>query len=56
MLFRSWAGDTPVVELTDLTIPGLGTYTARVLFYRDEYAGTWKGKNAGGQMFGRIVK
>ena len=51
-----WAGDTPVVELTDLTIPGLGTYTARVLFYRDEYAGTWKGKNAGGQMFGKIVK
>lgn len=51
-----WAGDTPVVELTDLTIPGLGTYTARVLFYGDQYVGTWKHKDAGGQLFGRIVK
>ena len=51
-----WAGDTPVVELTDLTIPGLGTYTARVLFYKDQYVGTWKHKDAGGQLFGRIVK
>src|SRR5688572_16966009 len=24
-----WAGDTPVITLTDLAIPGLGTYTAR---------------------------
>ena len=36
-----WAGDTPVITLTDLSIPGVGTYTARVLLYRDEYAGTW---------------
>ena len=36
-----WAGDTPVIILTDLSIPGVGTYTARVLLYRDEYAGTW---------------
>ena len=26
-----WAGDTPVITLTDFSIPGLGTYTARVL-------------------------
>ena len=51
-----WAGDTPVITLTDLTIPGAGTYTARVLLYRDQYAGTWSGKNAGGQLFGRIVR
>jgi len=51
-----WAGDTPVITLTDFTIPGLGTYTARVLIYRDQYAGTWSGKNEGGQMFGRIVR
>src|ERR1700730_7417735 len=24
-----WAGDTPVITLTDFSIPGLGTYTAR---------------------------
>src|SRR5215813_13861807 len=50
-----WAGDTPVITLTDLTIPGLGTYTARVLLYRDQYAGTWSGKAGGGQLFGKIV-
>ena len=49
-----WAGDTPVITLTDLTIPGLGTYTARVLLYRGQYAGTWSAKDHGGEMFGRI--
>jgi hypothetical protein len=51
-----WAGDTPVITLTDLSIPGVGTYTARVLLYRDQYAGTWSGKNVGGELFGRIVR
>ncbi len=51
-----WAGDTPVITLTDLTIPGLGAYTARVVLYQDQYAGTWKSKSATGQLFGRIVR
>ncbi len=51
-----WAGDTPVITLTDLAIPGVGSYTARVVLYRDQYAGTWSGKNGGGQIFGKIVK
>ena len=51
-----WAGDTPVLTLTDLSIPGMGTFTARILFYRDQYAGTWSAKDHGGQMFGRIVR
>lgn len=52
-----WAGDTPVITLTDLTIPGVGRYTARVLLYRDQYAGTWSGQGGeGGQLFGRIVR
>ena len=51
-----WAGDTPVITLTDLTIPGVGTYTARVILHKDQYAGTWSGKNAGGQLFGKIVR
>lgn len=54
-----WAGDTPVVCLTDLTIPNLGTYTARVLFYGDQYAGTWSaggGADHGGHLWGRIEK
>jgi len=51
-----WAGDTPVITVTDLSIPGMGTYTARVLLYRDQYAGTWSGKKGGGQIFGRIIR
>jgi hypothetical protein len=51
-----WAGDTPVITITNLTIPGLGTYTARVLLYEDQYAGTWSSKNHGGQVFGKIVR
>jgi hypothetical protein len=50
-----WAGDTPVITLTDLAIPGVGTFTARVLLYGDQYAGTWSGKSEGGQLFGKIV-
>jgi hypothetical protein len=51
-----WAGDTPVITLTDMSIPGVGTYTARVVLYREQYAGTWSGKNVGGQLFGKIVR
>ena len=51
-----WAGDTPVLSLTDLTIPGLGTFTSRVMFYGDRYAGTWQHGEKGGHLFGRISK
>ena len=37
-----WAGDTPMVSLTNLTIPGLGTFSSRVIFDGDRYAGTWQ--------------
>ena len=51
-----WAGDTPVVSVTNFTIPGLGTYTARVMFYGDHYAGTWSSAKHGGYMWGHIQK
>ncbi len=51
-----WAGDTPMVSLTDLTIPGLGTFTSRVLFYEERYAGTWQHGKVGGHLFGKIQK
>jgi len=51
-----WAGDTPVITITDQAMPGMGTYTARVVVYRGQYAGTWSGRNGGGKIFGRIVK
>ena len=51
-----WSGDTPVITLTDMTIPGVGTWTARVMLFRDQYVGIWSGKDHGGQMFGKIIK
>ena len=51
-----WAGDTPVITLTDVNIPGMGSWTARVILYRDQYAGTYSGAKGGGQMFGKIVR
>jgi hypothetical protein len=51
-----WAGDTPVITLTDLTIPGLGTFTSRVLVYGDRYAGTWQHGKIGGHLWGRLEK
>ncbi|HEY7116232.1 MAG TPA: hypothetical protein VH475_06590 [Tepidisphaeraceae bacterium] len=54
-----WAGDTPVISVTNLGFPGLGTYTARVVIYGDRYAGTWQADGAnphGGQLWGRIEK
>lgn len=51
-----WAGDTPVITMTDQALPGMGSYTARVIIYRGHYAGTWSGAKGGGKVFGRIVK
>ncbi len=51
-----WAGDTPVITLTDANIPGLGTFSARVLFYRDHYAGMWSNPRVGGHQFGIVVR
>lgn len=54
-----FAGDTPVISLTNFVVPGFGSFTARVVMYSGEYAGTWgsSGKDAhGGKLFGKIVK
>ena len=52
-----WAGDTPVITLTDLSIPGMGTYSARVVLYRDQYAGNVERPEGWwGQVFGNIVR
>jgi len=49
-----WVDDTPMIMLTDLAIPTLGTFSARVFFYGERYAGTWQHGAVGGHMFGRI--
>jgi hypothetical protein len=54
-----WAGDTPVITLDKMFLPGLGTYSARVVIHGNRYAGTWQhdetgGKQVGGHLFGTI--
>jgi hypothetical protein len=51
-----WAGDTPIITLTDLAIPLLGKFSARVVIYEGSYAGTWSGAKHRGHLFGKIVK
>ncbi len=49
-----WAGDTPMVSITDFAIPPLGTFTVRVMFYANRYAGSWQHDEYGGLMYGTI--
>lgn len=51
-----WIGDTPIIEMTDYTIPTVGTFSVRVFFYGDRYAGTWQHGPVGGHMYGKIEK
>ena len=56
-----WAGDTPVMVLDELAIPGLGTFSARVLVHKTgdgppRYAGTWQHDGVGGTLGGVIAK
>ena len=51
-----WAGTTPVITVDNLTIPGMGTFDARVLFADGKYAGTWRHGEVGGLMFGHLEK
>lgn len=51
-----WLDDTPMIMLTDATIPGLGAFSVRVIFYGDRYAGTWQHGEYGGHIFGRIER
>ena len=51
-----WVADTPVIMMTDTSLPGIGTFTVRVFFYGDRYSGTWQHGRVGGHMSGRIEK
>ena len=52
-----WAGDTAVLSVTDLAIPGLGEgFSSRLLFDGQRYAGTWAHGEVGGHMWGKIEK
>ncbi len=55
-----WADKTPVIVMDRVIVPGLGSFSARVLFDNGKYAGTWAhdgdGRSVGGHLFGRIEK
>ncbi len=52
-----WAEDTPMIALTDATLPGLGAaFSSRVIFHGDRYAGTWQHGKVGGHLWGTIEK
>jgi hypothetical protein len=55
-LLIKWAGDTPIITMTNMEIPGLGTFSTRVIIYEGRYAGTWQHGDVGGLMSGRIEK
>ena len=51
-----FAGDTPVITVDKVKIPGMGTFDARVLISGDQYAGTWAHDSVGGHMFGKLER
>ncbi len=52
-----WADDTPMISLTNVTLPGLGEgFSARVIFHGDRYAGSWQHGKIGGHLWGIIEK
>lgn len=50
-----FTGDTAIMEVNELAIPGGGTYTARLMIYERTYSGTWKGQRGGGMLYGTIT-
>jgi len=55
-----WVSQTPVIVMDRVIVPGLGIFSARVLFTNGKYAGTWghdgDGLSVGGHLFGTIEK
>jgi hypothetical protein len=49
-----WAGDTPLIVVDNVGLPGFGTVSARVMFFDGRYAGYWKHGEQGGHLFGVI--
>jgi len=50
-----WAGDTPVILVDNIGIPGGNNYSARLLIYDHAYAGTWSGGDHAGLLNGLIT-
>ena len=51
-----WVGDVPAIMVSHYAIPGLGTFSAHVVFEGHRYGGTWSSPTVGGHMFGLIER
>lgn len=51
-----WAGDTPMIVVDNVGLPGFGNVSARVMFFADHYAGYWRHGKNGGHLFGVITR
>ncbi len=51
-----WIGELPVISMRNLSIPGLGVFSAHVVIDEGKYAGTWGHGNAGGHLYGKITR
>ena len=50
-----WIDRTPVIVMDQVTLPGAGTFDARVIIRKGMYAGTWAHGKIGGHLFGEIT-
>lgn len=50
-----WAGDTAVIIVDKVPVPGGGVYSARVMVYENTYSGSWTGGDHGGLLNGVIT-
>ena len=53
-----WAGDTPIITVDSWTLPGMGSYSARVMIFGGFYTGVWFSteKDYGGTLSGRVLR
>jgi hypothetical protein len=51
-----WAGGAAIIIVDDMTVPGGGTYSARVLIHGGAYTGTWSGGARTGVLHGVISR
>lgn len=51
-----WVGDVPAIAVSNYAIPGLGTFSAHIVFEGNRYGGMWSNPKVGGHMFGVIER
>ncbi|REJ74150.1 MAG: hypothetical protein DWQ36_23590 [Acidobacteria bacterium] len=48
--------DTPLLTMSEQEVPGLGTFSVRLVFHGDRYGGMWSNGPVGGHMWGIIER